>query len=292
MKERKFVKLRIDMYEDTKFKIIDTKPERDLIHYIWTRLLTLAGKVNLAGELYLSKNIPYTVETLGIEFNRSAMEVKLALKMLEDLEMVEFTANNVYKIKNFAKHQNIKVEEKSNAVKSEVKIENEEEEVIKNSENKAPKCENKKSEKPICPNKEKKLEKAKINNKSENIKANNTSIKVKNKIISNEPAKINASKIKDSSIETKNQINKEKVINIENNDSKRLKAEPSPISISPPKNGGKGNKADKASAKNKKGINDIEMMEEENSLINIYDGFDAIPFVEGDEVVASWSYCN
>ena len=81
MKERKFVKLRIDMYEDTKFKIIDTKPERDLIHYIWTRLLTLAGKVNLAGELYLSKNIQYTVETLAIEFNRSAMEVKLALKM-------------------------------------------------------------------------------------------------------------------------------------------------------------------------------------------------------------------
>ena len=291
MKERKFVKLRIDMYEDTKFKIIDTKPERDLIHYIWTRLLTLAGKVNLAGELYLSKNIPYTVETLGIEFNRSAMEVKLALKILEDLEMVEFTADNVYKIKNFAKHQNIRVEEKSNTVKNEVKIENEEE-VIKNLENQAPKYENKKSEKPICPNKEKKLEKAKVNNKSENKKTNNTSIKVKNEIISNEPANINISKIKDSSIETKNQIAKEKIIGIGNHDSKKLNTEPSPVSISPPKNRGKGNKADKASAKNKKGINDIEMMEEENSLINIYDGFDAIPFVEGDEVVASWSYCN
>ncbi len=39
MKERKFVKLRVDMYGDTKFKIIDTMEERDLIHYIWTRLL-------------------------------------------------------------------------------------------------------------------------------------------------------------------------------------------------------------------------------------------------------------
>ena len=112
MKERKFVKLKVDMYDDTKFKIIDTMPKRDLIHYIWTRLLTLAGKVNLAGELYLSKNIPYTVETVAIEFNRSAIEVQLALKTFEDLEMVEFTADNVYKIKNFAKHQNIKVEEK------------------------------------------------------------------------------------------------------------------------------------------------------------------------------------
>ena len=95
MKERKFVKLKVDMYDDTKFKIIDTMPKRDLIHYIWTRLLTLAGKVNLAGELYLSKNIPYTVETLAIEFNRSAIEVQLALKTFEDLEMVEFTADNV-----------------------------------------------------------------------------------------------------------------------------------------------------------------------------------------------------
>jgi hypothetical protein len=35
MKERKYVKLRSDMYEDTKFKIIDMKPERDTIHESW-----------------------------------------------------------------------------------------------------------------------------------------------------------------------------------------------------------------------------------------------------------------
>ena len=66
MKERKYIKLRSDMYEDTKFKIIDTKPERDTIHYIWTRLLTLAAKINLAGDLFMSRNLPYTVETLAI----------------------------------------------------------------------------------------------------------------------------------------------------------------------------------------------------------------------------------
>ena len=102
------------MYEDTKSKIIDMKPERDLIHYIWTRLLTLAGKVNLAGELYLSKNIPYTVETLAIEFNREANQIKLALDVFMELEMLELTDGNVYRVKNFAKHQNIKVNEKIN----------------------------------------------------------------------------------------------------------------------------------------------------------------------------------
>ena len=67
MKERRYVKLRTDMYEDTKFKIIDKKPERDTIHYIWTRLLALAAKVNLSGDLFMSRNLPYTIQTLAIE---------------------------------------------------------------------------------------------------------------------------------------------------------------------------------------------------------------------------------
>jgi len=50
-------------------------------------------------------------------------------------------------------------------------------------------------------------------------------------------------------------------------------------------------KRNKTSTKNKKGINDIEMLEEE-SLITIYDGFDVMPSVEGDKVVASWACCT
>ncbi|OOM81345.1 phage replisome organizer N-terminal domain-containing protein [Clostridium sp. BL-8] len=110
MRERKFIRLRVDMYEDTKFKIIDRMPERDVIHYVWTRLLALCGKVNLNGELYISKNIPYTIETLAIEFNREAAEVSLALDTFIKLEMVELMAGGVYVVKNFVKHQNIKVE--------------------------------------------------------------------------------------------------------------------------------------------------------------------------------------
>ncbi|NFT92485.1 replisome organizer [Clostridium botulinum] len=111
MKERKFVKLRVDMYGDTKFKIIDTMEERDLIHYIWTRLLTLAGKVNLEGKLYMSKSIPYSIETLAIEFNRDVSKIELALNVFKNLEMIELSEENVYRVKNFAKHQNIKIKE-------------------------------------------------------------------------------------------------------------------------------------------------------------------------------------
>ena len=121
MRERKVVKLRVDMYEDIKFKIIDMKPERDLIHYVWTRLVTLAGKVNLEGDLYMSKNIPYTIETLAIEFNRDFNQIKLALDVFIELEMIELTEDNIYRVKNFAKHQNIKVKEKIKSKDEEVK---------------------------------------------------------------------------------------------------------------------------------------------------------------------------
>ncbi|GEP64594.1 hypothetical protein CBE01nite_23620 [Clostridium beijerinckii] len=122
MRERKYVKFRVDMYEDTKFKIIDRMTNRDLIHYVWNRMVVLAGKVNQEGELYMSRNIPYTIETLSIEFNRDIEEIKAALDVLMNLEMIEIIDNNIYKVKNFVKHQNIKVKEKNEIVKKDSEI--------------------------------------------------------------------------------------------------------------------------------------------------------------------------
>lgn len=119
MRERKYIKFRVDMYDDTQFKIIDTMPERDLIHYIWNRVVVLAGKVNLEGELYLSKTIPHSLETLAIEFNRDIDQVKLAINILIELEMLEFIEDKIYRVKNFAKHQNIKVKEKDKVLNKE-----------------------------------------------------------------------------------------------------------------------------------------------------------------------------
>ena len=136
MRERRYVKFKTDMYEDTKFKIIDMKPERDLIHYVWTRVVTLAGKVNLEGDLYMSKNLPYKIETLAIEFNRGEDQIKLALDVFIELEMLELTDGNVYRVKNFAKHQNIKAKEKIKSNDNEEDIKNEEVPLKENFENK------------------------------------------------------------------------------------------------------------------------------------------------------------
>jgi len=138
MRERKYVKFRVDMYDDTKFKIIDKRPERDLIHYVWNRVVVLAGKVNQEGDLYMSKNIPYTFNTLSIEFNRNPEEVKLALDVLIELEMLEFTEDSVYRVKNFAKHQNIKVKEKIEVKDKEDNLKDKEIQVKENSKNESP----------------------------------------------------------------------------------------------------------------------------------------------------------
>ncbi|UYZ35323.1 phage replisome organizer N-terminal domain-containing protein [Clostridium beijerinckii] len=95
--------------------------------------------MNREGDLFMSKNIPYTIETLSIEFNRDIDQVELALNVLMELEMIEVTEHKVYRVKNFAKHQNIKVKEKveSNKISNSAEIEKEEaiNEAIKSEEN-------------------------------------------------------------------------------------------------------------------------------------------------------------
>jgi predicted phage replisome organizer len=107
MGEAKWVKVEVNMYDDTKLKIIDNMDNRDSVHYFWTRVLVLAGKINRGGHLYITDDMPYTIKTLAIEFNRSVDEVKAAFKVLKRLEMIEFTEDKAFKIKNWDKHQNI-----------------------------------------------------------------------------------------------------------------------------------------------------------------------------------------
>ena len=83
----------------------------------------------------MSKNIPYTIETLSIEFNRGIDQIKLALGVLIELEMIELTEDKIYRVKNFAKHQNIKVKEKMKCKDKEEDIKNKEIQVNENLKN-------------------------------------------------------------------------------------------------------------------------------------------------------------
>ncbi len=103
----KWIKLDLGMSDDEKMKILDSMPNRDGVHYVWIRLLIQAGKTNAAGRIFLSKNIPYTREMLSIIFNRPIELIEYALKMLEDLKMIDIDENNIINILSWDKHQNV-----------------------------------------------------------------------------------------------------------------------------------------------------------------------------------------
>ncbi|MDU1229872.1 MAG: phage replisome organizer N-terminal domain-containing protein [Clostridium sp.] len=112
MADVKWVRVSIEMFNDPKLKIINSMEEKDLINYVWMRTLLLAGRSNKDGSLFINDNMPYTMKTLAIEFDRTLDEIKLCFKILRKLEMIEFNENKIFMVKNWAKHQNIEGLEK------------------------------------------------------------------------------------------------------------------------------------------------------------------------------------
>ena len=253
MKERKYVKFRVDMYEDTKFKIIDMHLERDLIHYIWTRLLTLAGKVNLEGSLYLSRNIPYTIETLAIEFNRDVEQVNLALNTLIDLEMLELVKDKIYRVKNFAKHQNIKTKEKVEVQENKVETEGNTQN-IKNKEDKS-------IEKQICEGMEK---------------------PPKNQI--SEDKIINSEIINKDNIDSDCKNSADILINIKDHQPKNDLQSNIPIALEKRKS----QKVNKNRAKNISCIDEDSGEIEQDQISGLFEGENGIPLGKEDEVIMTF----
>ena len=107
MADIKWFKLATGMPDDEKMKLIDAMPERDTVHYLWIRLLIQAAKTNADGEIFLSEGMPYNDKMLAVIFSRPLASIKLALKTLSRLGMIEIAPNKVIRIVNWDKHQNI-----------------------------------------------------------------------------------------------------------------------------------------------------------------------------------------
>lgn len=107
MAEVKWIKLNVAMFDDDKIRIIETMPEADSILVIWVKLLTLAGKKNMNGYIFLTENIPYTDEMLAGLFNRPLTTVRLALETFNRFNMINYNESNHLHITNWDKHQNI-----------------------------------------------------------------------------------------------------------------------------------------------------------------------------------------
>lgn len=106
MADVKWIKLTTDMFDNRKIKHLRRLPEGNNIVLIWVMLLTMAGRCNASGMIFLTENIPYTTKMLADELDFEENTVKLALNSLEQLNMI--VANNgFFAIAGWNEYQNI-----------------------------------------------------------------------------------------------------------------------------------------------------------------------------------------
>ena len=101
----------MDMFDDEKIKIIQSMPEGDSLLIVWIKLITLAGKTNDGGYIYINENMAYTEEMLSVIMNKPLNIIQLALMTFTNLGMIEIDDKGIYLI-NFEKYQSIEKLEK------------------------------------------------------------------------------------------------------------------------------------------------------------------------------------
>lgn len=106
MSEIKWVKITTDMFNNRKIKYIRKLPEGNNIVLIWVALLTMAGRCNANGMIFLTENIPYTAQMIADEFNFKESTVELALSIFENLDMI-FRSDDYFTIAGWEEYQNI-----------------------------------------------------------------------------------------------------------------------------------------------------------------------------------------
>lgn len=104
--EVKWIKLTTDMFDNRKIKHLRRLPDGNNIVLIWVMLLTMAGRCNSGGMIFLTENIPYTPKMLADELDFEENTVKLALGALEQLNMI-VTDNGFFSIAGWEEYQNI-----------------------------------------------------------------------------------------------------------------------------------------------------------------------------------------
>ena len=106
MAEVKWIKITTDMFDNRKIKHLRRLPEGNSIVLLWVMLLTMAGRCNASGMIFLTENIPYTPKMLADELDFEENTVKLGLQCLEQLNMI-CTDNGFFSIAGWEEYQNI-----------------------------------------------------------------------------------------------------------------------------------------------------------------------------------------
>ena len=105
MSEVKWVKITTDMFDNRKIKHLRRLPEGDSFVLIWIMLLTVAGRCNAGGRVFLTESIPYTTAMLADEFDFEESTVAGALKIFRQLNMT-VTEGGFLRLAGWEEYQN------------------------------------------------------------------------------------------------------------------------------------------------------------------------------------------
>lgn len=75
-----WIKCYTDMFNHPKIKYLRRLPDGNNIALLWIMLLTMAGRCNAGGMIFLTENIPYTSKTLADELDFEENTVKLGIQ--------------------------------------------------------------------------------------------------------------------------------------------------------------------------------------------------------------------
>ena len=100
-----FIKLDINIMNDTKIKIIRKMPAGASLLEMWIGILCLGMKSGNPGVLEICDGIPFEPETLSAELDIDLPTVKLGIETFTRLRMIEHLHNGTMFISNFEKHQ-------------------------------------------------------------------------------------------------------------------------------------------------------------------------------------------
>lgn len=106
MADVKWIKITTDMFDNRKIKHLRRLPDGNNIVLIWVMLLTMAGRCNAGGMIFLTENIAYTPKMLADELDFEENTVILALKALEQLNMIVMDGD-FFQVAGWEEYQNI-----------------------------------------------------------------------------------------------------------------------------------------------------------------------------------------
>ena len=106
MSKIKWVKITTDMFDNRKIKYLRSLPNGDSLVLLWIMLLTIAGRCNAGGLIFLTENIPCNANMLSDELGFDVNTVILGLTKLEELNMIILNEEK-FMIANWCEYQNV-----------------------------------------------------------------------------------------------------------------------------------------------------------------------------------------